>query len=140
MPVQPKSIVLIGATLVVGFALGLFVDARVLRARRDRRPQADGRVSPFASRVEAAIQPHSDAQRDSIDGAVQKVATDNAATMSAAIRQTRARTDSLRVVLAPMLDSAQRVRLDSVLSTTGRGGIVRGFVRGGASAGTPRPR
>jgi hypothetical protein len=115
MALQPKSIALFAATFVVAFALGLFVDARLIRGRRDRRQQMDGRVSPFVARIENAVRPHSNAQRDSLDVALQKVASDNAATMSAAMRQTRAHTDSLRVVLAPMLDSAQRMRLDSSL-------------------------
>jgi hypothetical protein len=118
MAVQPKSFVLFAATFIVAFALGLFVDARLIRGRRERRPPVDRRFTSMATLVDSAIKPRSDAQRDSVDIVVQRFTSDNTATMSTARRQTRAHTDSLRVVLAPMLDSAQRVRLDSVLAST----------------------
>ena len=141
MAVQPKTAILLGATLTVGFALGLFVDARLLRARREgRRPPVDRRASGFAIRIEDAVQPRSAAQRDSIDVVLQRVLSDNNAVMSTAVNQTRAHTDSLRFVLAPLLDSAQRVRLDSALAHAGRGASTRGYFRFGPPPIAARPR
>jgi hypothetical protein len=136
MAMQPKSVILPVATLVVGFALGLFVDARLIRLRR--RPPIDRRTSPLATLIDYSIKPHSEAQRDSIDAVVQRFSSDNAATMSAAVKQTRAHTDSLRIVLAPILDSVQRVQLDSVLKTAARPAIARGFVRDSSNLSSRR--
>jgi hypothetical protein len=132
MAMQPKSIVFLAAALVVGFALGLFVDARVLRIRRDRRVATlRTSPSPFTTRIENAVHPHSGGQRDSLDVVLNRLLVDNTTALQATIQRNRAHTDSLRVVLSPMLDSAQRTRLDSVLKVTNRGVTMRGMVRDG---------
>jgi hypothetical protein len=135
-----KSVVLLAATLIVGFALGLFADATLVRGRRDRIGQIR-RPPGFVAHMEQVIQPHSDAQRDSIQTILEHVAEQNAQAVQAADLQLRAILDSMRTALAPMLDDAQRNRLAAELDRMpnrfrpgGRGGRGRGgppgFIRG----------
>ena len=110
MTTQFKSLVLLAATLVVGFALGLFADASLVRGRRElldrlRRPPG------FVAHMEAVIQPHSDAQRDSIGTILEHIAQQNGTIIRDANDRLHAVLDSMRVALDPMLDQAQRDRL-----------------------------
>ena len=110
MTTQFKSLVLLAATLVVGFTLGLFADATLVRGRRAqlgalRRPPG------FVAHMEDVIQPHSDAQRDSIRPLLEHAAQQNGTIMHDANDHLRAALDSMRVALAPVLDQAQRDRL-----------------------------
>ena len=136
-----KSLIMLAVTLVVGFALGLFADASLVRRRRDqigdlRRPPG------FVAHMESVIQPHSDAQRDSIRPILEKVAQANQEAVRATNVHLRAVLDSMRATLAPMLDQSQKDRLtqevdrmpDPFRPNGGRGGRGRGgpgFGRGG---------
>jgi len=110
MTTQFKSLVLLAATLVVGFALGLFADASLVRGRRDRIG-ALRRPPGFVAHMENVIQPHSDAQRDSIRPVLEHAAQQNSAIVHDANDRLRVALDSMRAALAPMLDQAQRDRL-----------------------------
>lgn len=110
MTTQFKSLVLLAATLVVGFTLGLFADATLVRGRREqlgalRRPPG------FVAHMENVIQPHSEAQRDSIRPLLEHTAQQNGVIMRDANDHLRAALDSMRTSLAPMLDQEQRDRL-----------------------------
>jgi hypothetical protein len=101
---------LLAMTLVTGFALGLFADASLVRGRRDR---IEGMRRPpgFAAHMESVIQPHSDAQRDSIRPILESVARANQQAIRDANLHLRAALDSMKTALAPMLDESQRERL-----------------------------
>jgi len=146
MTANSKSLALLAATLVVGFALGLFADATLVRGRRDRIGQLR-RPPGFVEHMEQVIQPHSDAQRDSIAPVLNRVAEQNALAVRDANTRLRAVLDSMRTSLAPMLDAAQRDRLAAELDHMpntfrpgGRGGRGRGGPPGGFPRGAgPRP-
>ena len=142
MTANSKSMILLAATLVVGFALGLFADASLVRSRRGdiarlRRPPG------FVDHMLSAIQPHSDAQRDSIRPALEHIAELNQQVARDANVRLRAGLDSMQAVLAPVLDSAQRERLAAEVTRPqfgrgrgGRGGPP-GIGRGGFGRGGP---
>jgi hypothetical protein len=140
MTATSKSLVLLSATLIVGFALGLFADATLVRSRRDHIGQLR-RPPGFVDHIEQVIQPHSDAQRDSIRPILERGAQQNSQAVRDANVRLRAVLDSMRASLAPMLDAPQRDRLASELDRMpnpfrpgGRGGRGRGgppgFMRG----------
>ena len=128
MTTQFKSLVLLAATLVVGFALGLFADASLVRARRERIG-ALRRPPGFVAHMEDVIQPHSDAQRDSIRPLLERTAQQNGGIMRDANNRLRVVLDSMRVELAPILDQAQRDRLANEVARIPPFGPGRG--RGG---------
>jgi uncharacterized membrane protein len=143
MTTQFKSLVLLAATLVVGFALGLFADASLVRGRRDQIDRLR-RQPGFVAHMEDVIQPHSDAQRDSIRPVLDRVAQQNGMIMRDANDHLRAGLDSMRSALAPMLDQAQRDRLAREIGRMppfgpgrGRGGPPP-FGRGGPPPGDGR--
>jgi hypothetical protein len=139
MTANSKSMILLAATLVVGFALGLFADATLVR---NRRRTIDGIRRPpgFVEHMESVIQPHSDAQRDSIKPALEHIAEVNQQAFRDANNRMRASLDSMQTALAPMLDASQRDRLAAEISRGpqfGRGRGGRGGGRGGFGRGGP---
>src|SRR5215831_8386554 len=105
-----KSLILLAATLVVGFALGLFADATLVRGRRERITELR-RPPGFVAHMESVIQPHSDGQRDSIRPTLENAARQNGEVMRRANDHVRANLDTMRASLTPMLDQPQRDRL-----------------------------
>jgi hypothetical protein len=93
--------------------------------------------------MEDVIQPHSDAQRDSIHVILQAQADRNDQIVRTSREQLRSELDSMRLRLAPMLDVAQRDRLAREVERgpgpfgRGRGGPPP-FGRGGRR-GPPPP-
>lgn len=139
-----KSLILLAATLIVGFALGLFTDSTLVRRRRDQIGQLR-RPLGFVAHMESVIEPHSDAQRDSIRPILEKVAQENQKSVRETNLRLKAGLDSMRTMLSPMLDPAQRDRLSAEVdrmpdpfrpSGRGRGGPP-GFGRGGPHGGRP---
>ncbi len=146
---QFKSVVLLAATLVVGFALGLFADASLVRGRRDRITEIR-RPPGFVAHMESVIEPHSDAQRDSIRPILENAARQNGEVMRSANDRFKATLDSMRFSLNPMLDQGQRERLSHEIDRMppfgpgggrgrGRGGPPGGFGRGGPPTVGDRP-
>jgi hypothetical protein len=143
-----KSLVLLAATLIVGFALGLFADATLVRGRRDRIGQIR-RPPGFVAHMEQVIQPHSNAQRDSIQPVLERVAQQNTQAVHDADVRLHAVLDSMRTSLTPMLDAAQRDRLATELDRMsnpfrpggrgGRRGGPPGFIRGDERRPGPPP-
>jgi tetrahydromethanopterin S-methyltransferase subunit F len=132
MTANSKSLILLAATLVVGFALGLFADATLVRTRQRQLGGLRGPPGFVDHMIETVIQPHSDAQRDSIKPIVERTAQRNVLIARDLRDRLRAGFDSMRTALAPMLDSAQRDRLAAEVShmpAFGPGGRGRG--RGG---------
>ncbi len=145
MTANTKSMLLLALTLVTGFTLGLFADASLVRGRRDRIGELR-RPPGFVAHMEDVIQPHSDAQRDSIRPVLETVARKNNQAIRDANVHLHASLDSLRTVLTPMLDAAQRDRLTAEVNRMpdpfrrggppfGRGG--RGGPPGGPGRGGP---
>lgn len=111
MNANMKSLVLLAATLVVGFSLGLFADATLVRGRRAQLREL--RLPPgFVAHMNDIIDPHSSAQRDSIQPIIRATADRNEQIIRTANDRLRASMDSMRLALAPMLDTDQRARLD----------------------------
>jgi hypothetical protein len=147
---QLKSLILLAATLVVGFALGLFADASLVRGRRDRIGEIR-RPPGFVAHMEDVIQPHSDAQRDSIRPILENTARQNGEVMRSANDRLKATLDSMKLSLTPMLDQGQRDRLAREVDRMppfgpggrgggrGRGGPPGEFGRGGPPRGGDRP-
>lgn len=131
-----KSLVLLAATLIVGFSLGLFADATLVRGRRENLRELQ-RPPGFVAHMEDVIKPHSDAQRDSIHTILQQQAARNDTIMRVSRDRLRAELDSMRTALSPMLDADQRDRLAREIQRGpppfGRGGP--GFGRGGPPFG-----
>lgn len=124
MTTTSKSLILLSFTLIVGFALGLFADATLVRGRRDRIRNV-GRPRGFVEHLERVIRPHDAAQADSIRPILQAMADGNEEILREANVRLRARLDSLRLVLAPSLDEEQQARLARELTrmpAMGRGG------------------
>lgn len=134
MTANSKSMVLLAATLVVGFTLGLFADATLVRGR-GRRLAALRRPPGFVDHMQSVIAPHGDAQRDSIRPALERMAELNQQVSRDANQRLRAGLDTMRMALAPMLDSAQRSRLDAEVVRGPQFGPGRG--RGGRGRGGP---
>jgi uncharacterized membrane protein len=96
--------------------------------------------------MESVIQPHSDAQRDSIRPILDSVARRNQQTIRDVNVRLRAALDSMKTTLAPMLDASQRDRLSREVEHMpdpfrpggrGRGGPP--FGRGEGRRGGPPP-
>jgi hypothetical protein len=137
MTANTKSMFLLAMTLVTGFALGLFADATLVRGRRDR---IEGMRRPpgFVAHMESVIQPHSDAQRDSIRPILESAGRRNQQAIREANLQLRAALDSMKTELAPILDSSQRDRLAREVEHMPdpfRPGGGRGRGRGGPPGG-----
>jgi hypothetical protein len=135
MSANIKSLILLAATLVVGFSLGLFADATLVRGRRERL-DAIRRPPGFVAHMESIIEPKNDAQRDSVHVILQAQADRSDRIMRASREQLRAGLDSMRTKLAPMLDSDQRDRLAREVER-GPGPFGRG--RGGPPFGRGGP-
>ena len=90
MSADIKSLILLAATLVVGFALGLFADATLVRGRRESLRDIQ-RPPGFVAHMEDVIRPHSDAQRDSIRTILERQAARNDTIMRATRGHLRAR-------------------------------------------------
>jgi hypothetical protein len=134
-----KSMALLAVTLIVGFSLGLFADATLVRGRRDR---IDGLRRPpgFVAHLESVIAPHSSAQADSIRPILEKGVQRNQEIVRSTRDRLKAALDSMQAQLAPMLDADQRSRLAREIEHMpdqfrgrGRGGgpPSRGSGRGG---------
>jgi hypothetical protein len=107
-----KAAIMLLVTLLLGVALGaLGVGAlsrqRVEEVRQLRRPPG------FVAHMEEVIQPRDSAQRASIDPILAATAARNDSILHGTNEQLRAALDSMRARLAPLLDAAQRSRLDA---------------------------
>src|SRR4051812_47171526 len=125
MTTTTKSLILLTFTLIVGFTLGLFADATLVRGRRDRQTRME-RPPGLVDHLEQVIQPHNAAQGDSIRPVLQGMADGNNQIIREANDRLRARMDSLRAKLKPILDSNQQSRLERELTRMPQMGPGRG--------------
>jgi hypothetical protein len=140
MTTPMKSLILLSFTLIVGFALGLFADATLVRGRRDRI-NGMGRPPGLVEHLEHVIQPRDSAQAAAIHPILQRTAESNDQIIRQSNDRIRANMDSLRTTLEPSLDAAQRDRLAHELTRLpqrgGPGGRGRGGPRGRHGGGSP---
>jgi hypothetical protein len=120
MAIRIKSVAVPLFTLLVGMSLGMLLDATFVRGRRERtrgndRP-ASGRPPGLVNRLERVIEPRSAAQADSIRLVLQDAIDGNSRVNAEANERLRARNDTLRRRLLPMLDAEQLARLDRELA------------------------
>jgi hypothetical protein len=141
MTTGTKSLVLLSFTLIVGFALGLFADATLVRGRRDRINRM-GRPPGLVEHLERVIQPHDSTQATAIRPILQHAVDNNEQVIRQTNERLRANMDSLRVTLEPSLDAAQKTRLEDELKRLpmgGPGGRGRCGLRGRRGGGPDRP-
>lgn len=131
MTTTTKSLVLLAFTLVVGFSLGLFADATLVRGRRDRINRM-GRPPGMVDHLTHVIQPRDSAQATAIRPIIQHTVDGNEQIIRQTNERLRANMDSLRLTLAPSLDADQKARLEQELTRMPRmGGPGSGRGRGG---------
>ena len=145
MTTATKSVVLLAFTLIVGFALGLFADAMLVRNRRERIAGM-GRPPGLVDHLQRVIQPRDSAQAAVIRPVLQRTVDANQQIIQQTNERLRANMDSMRVSLDSTLDAGQRDRLAQELRRMpqirgpgepggrGRGGRGR---RGGPSGPPP---
>lgn len=136
MTTTTKSLILLAFTLIVGFSLGLFADATLVRGRRDRINRM-GRPPGLVDHLTQVIQPHDSAQAAVIRPILQHTVDGNEQIIRQTNERLRANMDSLRVTLGPSLDAAQKTRLEQELTHMPRMGGPGGPGRG---RGGPRGR
>jgi hypothetical protein len=129
-----KSIILLVFTLAVGFALGLFADATLVRGRRDRINRM-GRPPGLVDHLEHVIQPRDSAQAAAIRPILQRTVDNNQLIIRQTNERLRAGMDSLRAALDSSLDADQRDRLARELRRMSRIGLPGGPGRRGGSRG-----
>jgi hypothetical protein len=109
--VETKSAVVLLVTLVLGLILGALATGAAARQRVDeltrlRRPPG------FAAHMREVIQPHSDAQWDSLRPIVEATGRRNDEIRRNMQRELRAELDSMQLRLRPLLNGEQRERLE----------------------------
>jgi hypothetical protein len=107
-----RAALLLAATLAVGWALGIVSGGALARQRRERI-EALRRPPGFAAHLESVIRPRDEAQRAAVRPVLEVVGARNERVIRDANAALRAGVDSLRAVLAPLLDAEQRARLDA---------------------------
>lgn len=115
-----RSTLLLALTLAVGVLFGAVGGGALARLQRDR--VRDLRRPPgFVAHLEEVIRPRDGAQRDAIHPLLEATAAANDRVIRDANDRLRARMDSLRAALAPLLDADQRERLDREMRGLGPG-------------------
>jgi uncharacterized membrane protein len=117
MKTGTKSTVIILATLLLGFAIGILASGALARQRVRRL--AEMRTRPgFSSRVEEVIQPTDDAQRAAIREVLEAAGLRNHEIYSRTRQELQASLEQMREQLEPLLTEEQLKRLQRL----GRGG------------------
>ncbi|MEI6358482.1 MAG: hypothetical protein WCP53_15490 [Verrucomicrobiota bacterium] len=113
MKIEWKAATILLLTLLLGTALG----AVVRTSWATRRADAIGgmrRPGGFVAHMQQVIEPRDSAQARAILPALQHTAERNDAIIREARGQLKSELDSMRVLLAPLLDESQRSRLDEI--------------------------
>ena len=144
MTVATKSALMLAITLALGVVLGLAGAGSLDRMRRDRL-NGLGRPQGFANHMEEVIHPRDGVQGDSLRPIIARAAERNRRAIRDANEYLRHSVDSMRAELAPLLDDAQRRRLDEAtrglqaFGPPGRGGRGGPPGRGGRGFDGPPP-
>ncbi|MBX9928863.1 MAG: hypothetical protein K2X99_08115 [Gemmatimonadaceae bacterium] len=113
MNATAKSVLLLLVTLALGVTLGL-LGGQTWRATRMRDRERMRGPGGFVEQAERVIQPRDSAQRAAIRPILLAVDSFNRATIEGSNAALRARFDSARRELAPLLDAAQAERLEQM--------------------------
>jgi hypothetical protein len=116
---------LLAITFVLGAAVGMLGQARLVQARE--RPAPPPREGPpgrgpdrgFVAHMDEVIQPHDSAQWARLLPHIESTDRRNRAIVDGARDAMRAALDSMRLAVAPLLDDAQRARLDDFARRAG---------------------
>lgn len=122
MNARLQSTLLLVATLAVGVVMGAAGSEQVARLWRPRAPIPAGLPSPrgvrlgggaggFVTKMEDAIAPRDDAQRQAVRRILEETSARNRREIEAVNASLKARVDSTREALAPLLDAEQAERL-----------------------------
>ncbi len=108
-----KSTLVLLGTLVLGVALGALGAGAVAQHRAEQIRELREREG-FVAHMERLIAPRDSAQRAAIRPILEETARNNAAIFQDAHTRLGARMDTMRQRLAPLLDAAQRARLEEL--------------------------
>lgn len=111
MKLETRSALILTATFAIGGLVGM-VGQGLLMRERTRRVEDLRRPAGFATELERVIGPRDDAQRQAIRPILEATGQRNDAIIRAAHADLKTQLDSMRARLDPMLDAAQRERLD----------------------------
>ena len=111
MTAATRSGLLLAATLLLGIVLGA-AGMGALQRRRRAELGGLGRPPGFARHVTEVIGPRDSAQAARLEPAIARAAARNERIIRAANAGLRGSLDSMRTELAPLLDEAQRERLE----------------------------
>jgi len=121
MKMGTRSTLIILATLLLGFVIGLLASGALARQRVRRL--AEMRTRPgFSSRVEEVIRPIDDAQRDAIRRVLEEAGLRNTEIYSRTREDLRASLEQMREALEPLLTEEQLERLQRL--GRGQGGFM----------------
>ena len=153
MNTRLRSAMLLAMTLVVGIVIGAAGSREIARLWLPGGPppenspdnRANGRdsgredpaASPFVVRMERAIEPRDSAQQAVVRAILVRTAQSNRSVIQTTNQTLRALVDSMRVELAPLLDEAQRARLDEETRRLAPVGPRRGPPDGRGRPGRP---
>lgn len=127
MTVGMKSALMLAVTLALGIVLGLAGAGSLDRMRRERLGGL-GRPQGFAHHMEEVIDPRDAAQAEQVRSIIARAAERNQRAIREANEFLRHSVDSMKTELQPLLDEAQRRRLDDAtrglpgIGPPGRGG------------------
>ncbi len=133
MKIETRSAAILFTTLCIGVVVGVLAQGALQNARQRPRPlRADGSPPPagFAAHMEEVLQLRVE-QQATVRPILKATADANQRVIDAAHRQLRGSLDSMGVMLAPLLDEAQRTRLADVATA------LPDPFRGGSSQGGP---
>jgi len=106
-----KAGLLLGATFVLGAALGAVLQGGLSHRRQDELARVRG-PGGFVAEMDRVIHPRDDQQASAIRPALVRTDARNRRIVDGAQHAMRATLDSMRVELAPLLDADQQQRLD----------------------------
>ncbi len=113
MRVETKSALILVGTLVLGLLLGV-VGAGALAGFQAGRLDRLRRPPGFVAHMERVIRPRDAAQDEAIRSHLEETARQNERIIRGAHDQLRSALDEMRARLTPLLDAAQRERLDAI--------------------------
>ncbi|HEX3928928.1 MAG TPA: hypothetical protein VHW65_13105 [Gemmatimonadales bacterium] len=113
MQIDTRAAVILLITLLLGIGLGA-VGTGALARQRAAAVQQLRRPQGFVAHLDDVIGPRDDAQRAALAPVLEATAERNDDIIATANSQLRAALDSMRARLVPLLDRAQRARLDAM--------------------------
>lgn len=118
MRIDAKARMALALTFALGIAVGVFATAEFFRPRgpEPERASASGELPRFVREMEKFLRPHDDAQRAALRPLLLSTDSLNRETVQRAQETMRDALKQLRERAAPVLDAAQRQRLDRFIA------------------------